>query len=565
MSQLEGKVAIVTGGGRGLGRAYCEALAREGATVVAADIRDTAKTVEAIRATNGRVTGIALDAADMASCETMAKHAVNEFGRIDVLVNNAALYGDIQGGRFDKISEDEWDRTMAVNVRGVWQCCKACVPAMRDAGGGSIINIASLAAVYGMPFGLHYATSKAAVIGMTRALARELGRDWVRVNAIAPSAVLTEGTDEFFGAKKDKLLQAVATGQSLQKNLTTDDLVGTVLYLASDASRMVTGQTLMGGRRHGLSLARTARARLLAPSSILIGGLPARELGGALFHERGAPLGVVGAGEAGRYQLLAEGRVDSLGAALCELGDHALARAHGERRVGGDAGAVALDGLVKRVVGDGLVDESDALGLRGGEAPRGDEDLLGEGGAHEIGQQLERADAIADSEPRGRDREGRASAGDAQVAGDGEAEAAPHAIAADHGDGRPVRIAEPLGGAFRELVVGRDRLLARAQGRELGDVGARDEGLLAGALEHDHADRGIGFQPVEGLRQRAPHGDGERIVLRRVVEGDPADGAGCLDKQLISHGAFLKGKQGRGGPPGYTIPRPRKSSIRAVS
>ena len=245
ISQLEGKVAVVTGGGRGLGRAYCEALAREGAAVVAADIRDTAETVAAVAAANGRITGTALDAADMASCEAMARHAVDEFGRIDVLVNNAALYGDIQGGRFDGIEQDEWDRTMAVNVRGVWQCCKACVPAMRKAGGGSIINIASLAAVYGMPFGLHYATSKAAVVGMTRALARELGRDWIRVNAIAPSAVLTEGTDDFFGPKKDKLLQAVAAGQSLQKNLTTDDLVGTVLYLASDASGLVTGQTLM--------------------------------------------------------------------------------------------------------------------------------------------------------------------------------------------------------------------------------------------------------------------------------------------------------------------------------
>ena len=128
MSQLEGKVAVVTGGGRGLGRAYCEALAREGAAVVAADIRDTAETVAAVVAANGRITGTALDAADMASCEAMARHAVDEFGRIDVLVNNAALYGDIQGGRFDRIEQDEWDRTMAVNVRGVWQCCKACVP-----------------------------------------------------------------------------------------------------------------------------------------------------------------------------------------------------------------------------------------------------------------------------------------------------------------------------------------------------------------------------------------------------------------------------------------------------
>ena len=147
----------------------------------------------------------------------MADKAIAEFGRIDVLVNNAALYGDIEGGRFDQIPEEQWDKTMAVNVRGVWNGCKACVPAMREASSGSVINIASLAAVYGMPFGLHYATSKAAVIGMTRALARELGRNRIRVNAVAPSAVLTEGTDEFFGEKKDKLLQVVATGQSLQQ------------------------------------------------------------------------------------------------------------------------------------------------------------------------------------------------------------------------------------------------------------------------------------------------------------------------------------------------------------
>ena len=111
------------------------------------------------------------------------------FGRIDALINNAALYGALHGGRFDAIDEAEWDAAMAVNVKGIWNCCKAAVPAMRTAGGGSIINIASLAATYGMPFGLHYTTSKAAVIGLTRGLARELGRDRIRVNALAPSAV----------------------------------------------------------------------------------------------------------------------------------------------------------------------------------------------------------------------------------------------------------------------------------------------------------------------------------------------------------------------------------------
>ena len=134
---------------------------------------------------------------------------------------------------------------MAVNVKGIWQCCKACVPAMREAGGGSIINISSLAAKYGMAYAVDYATSKAAVIGMTRSLARELGRDWIRVNAVAPSAVLTEGTDEFMGEKRDGMLGAIAQGQSLKSNLDPSDMTGTIIYLASDASRFVTGQTIM--------------------------------------------------------------------------------------------------------------------------------------------------------------------------------------------------------------------------------------------------------------------------------------------------------------------------------
>ncbi len=245
MGMLDGKVAIVTGGGRGLGRAYCEALAREGASVVAADIRDTADTVASVEAAGGRIAGVPLDVAEMASCQAMADTAIERFGRIDVLVNNAALYGDIRGGRFDALSPDQWDRVMSVNVKGVWQCCKAVVPALREAGGGSIVNIASLAATYGMAYAVDYATSKAAVIGMTRSLARELGRDWIRVNAVAPSAVATEGTDEFMGDKRDRMLEAIAQAQSLKRTLTTDDLTGTVVYLASDASRFVTGQTIM--------------------------------------------------------------------------------------------------------------------------------------------------------------------------------------------------------------------------------------------------------------------------------------------------------------------------------
>ena len=243
--QLEGRVAIVTGAARGLGRAYAEALAGEGAAVVAGDLRDCAETAAAVEAAGGRALSVTLDVADMASCEAVVARARAAFGRLDVLVNNAALYGALAGGRFDAIPEEEWDKAMTVNVKGIWNCCKAAVPAMRENGGGSIINIASLAAVYGLPFALHYTTSKGAVIGLTRGLARELGRDWVRVNTVSPSAVLTEGTAEFLGEKHDRAVEIIASGQTLRRNLGTEDLVGTIVYLASDASRFVTGQNIM--------------------------------------------------------------------------------------------------------------------------------------------------------------------------------------------------------------------------------------------------------------------------------------------------------------------------------
>ncbi|MBV9584322.1 MAG: SDR family oxidoreductase, partial [Alphaproteobacteria bacterium] len=190
-----------------------------------------------------------LDVTDASAAKEMVEAGTRAFGRLDGLINNAALYGALHGGRFEAIDDAEWDSCMAVNVKGIWNCCKAAVPAMRQsvaqgAGGGSIINIASLAATYGMPYGLHYTTSKAAVIGLTRGLARELGRDRIRVNALAPSAVITEGTREFFGAKLDRALETIKTGQTIQRNLMPSDLAGTVLWLISDASGFVTGQTI---------------------------------------------------------------------------------------------------------------------------------------------------------------------------------------------------------------------------------------------------------------------------------------------------------------------------------
>ncbi len=243
--QLQDKVVIVTGAARGLGRAYALRLAAEGAAVVVGDVRDCVETAAAVETAGGRCLPVKLDVTSFESCKAMAERAVQKFGRIDGLVNNAALFANIKGGRFDTLPEEQWEQVMAVNVKGVWNCCKAAVPEIRKAGGGSIVNISSLAAVYGLPYGLDYATSKAAVIGMTRSLARELGRDWIRVNAVGPSAVMTEGAKEYFGAKFDKAKEVIAQGQALQRNLETDDLVGTIVYLVSDASKYVTGQTLM--------------------------------------------------------------------------------------------------------------------------------------------------------------------------------------------------------------------------------------------------------------------------------------------------------------------------------
>jgi len=245
MPQLENKVAIVTGAARGLGRAYAQAMAQHGASVLACDINSCDETVAAIIEAGGQAAGAVTDVASMASCAAMAEQAVAVFGRIDVLVNNAALYGGLKGARFEQLDEAQWDAVMNINVKGLWQCCKAVVEPMRAAGGGSIINISSLAAVYGLPYGMDYVASKAAVIGMTRAMARELGGDNIRVNAVAPSAVMTEGTREFFGEKLDKARTVIAAGQLIQRNLQTEDLTGTILYLASDSSAFVTGQTHM--------------------------------------------------------------------------------------------------------------------------------------------------------------------------------------------------------------------------------------------------------------------------------------------------------------------------------
>src|SRR3984893_14326963 len=242
--KIEGKVIVVTGAARGIGQEYARYLGGRGARMVIADINDCANTLGLVKAEGGMAVATKLDVASASSAMATAQTAVDAFGRIDALINNAAWFGGLRGGRFDAISEDDWGAAMAVNVKGIWNCCKAVVPALRRTGGGSIVNIASLAATYGMPYGLHYTTSKAAVIGLTRGLARELGRDNIRVNAVAPSIVLTEGTREFFAEKADKALETIKMGQAIARNLLPSDLSGTIHWLVSDASQLVTGQTI---------------------------------------------------------------------------------------------------------------------------------------------------------------------------------------------------------------------------------------------------------------------------------------------------------------------------------
>jgi NAD(P)-dependent dehydrogenase (short-subunit alcohol dehydrogenase family) len=245
---LTGSCAVITGAGGGLGRAFALGFAAAGARVVAADVD-----VEAARATEsviaqmgGEALAVATDVSAQDSTAAMAAMAVSTFGTIDVLINNAAIYAGLERRPFDQIEVADWDRVMAVNLRGPWLCAKACAAALRD-GGGAIVNVASATVMSGSPLWAHYVASKSALIGLTRVMARELGADGVRVNALAPGFTLTEASRELID---DAESYGVARG-AIKRSLQPDDIVGTAVFLASDASAMITGQTFVvdGGRQ----------------------------------------------------------------------------------------------------------------------------------------------------------------------------------------------------------------------------------------------------------------------------------------------------------------------------
>tara|TARA_B110000444_G_C18659475_1_gene510029 strand:- start:135 stop:887 length:753 start_codon:yes stop_codon:yes gene_type:complete len=239
------KTVIITGAARGLGQKYALEFAKAGANIVFADINSCNDTENVIKPVTSNYLNLSLDVSNFDSCKNLAKKTMDKFNKIDVLVNNAALYGTLKSSRFEDIEEDQWDKAMNVNVKGVWNCIRAITPIMREQKSGSIINIASLAALYGMPYAADYVASKSAILGLTRVIAREVGKDNIRVNSVAPSMVRTESAREFLGEKAERGFEVISKSQILQKTLEVDDIYGTILYLAGDQSKFVTGQTLM--------------------------------------------------------------------------------------------------------------------------------------------------------------------------------------------------------------------------------------------------------------------------------------------------------------------------------
>ena len=240
MGRLDGQVAIVTGGARNIGAVYAGALAEEGARVVIADVLDGADAARSVQEAGGEAVAVEVDVSREDDTLRMARAAIDAFGRIDILVNNAAIYLSINRRPFHEISVEEWDRVTAVNIKGVFLSAKAVLPAMREQGGGRIINISSNTVMAGTPNFLHYVASKAALIGMTRSMARELGTYGINVNAIAPGLVEHEGQTvpaEISASRVD--------ARSIKRRQEPGDLTGAVLYLASPDSDFVTGQTLV--------------------------------------------------------------------------------------------------------------------------------------------------------------------------------------------------------------------------------------------------------------------------------------------------------------------------------
>jgi len=244
--RLENKVAIITGGGRGIGRAFALRFAQEGAKVVVTQ-RTTTEiegTVSEIKASGGNALAVTMDIRDPEQVNKMIQRAADEFGGIDILINNAGFYGGLGHKRWDDWSLEEWRASWDINVVGGWLCAKGVVPYMRERGKGKIVNISSVTFHMGYPGQLPYTCTKAAIIALTRGMARSLGRYLINVNAIAVGYTMTEASANMPGrdAEGEKVLVA---RRCIRREEQPEDLVGTGVFLVSDDSDFISGQTIV--------------------------------------------------------------------------------------------------------------------------------------------------------------------------------------------------------------------------------------------------------------------------------------------------------------------------------